>query len=131
MWTSVSPVRLCRSSSLISWFIGMSTAWYGMNMPKRISVKTKSAPGNRHFDSTNPFAAPRIDEISAAGTAITMLFRNPSRMTGHTSRNVSMESESGRFHICDGLTSDGSLNAVMINTYTGRRKMRTSTPSTR
>ncbi len=31
---------------------GIITAWYGMNMPKRNSVNTASAPGKRHFDRT-------------------------------------------------------------------------------
>ncbi len=38
-------------------------------MPNRISENTTSAPGNRHRDSTNPFAAPISEEISATGMA--------------------------------------------------------------
>src|SRR2546423_10018335 len=48
---------------------GIITAWYGMNMPNRISVNTASAPGKRHRDSTNPLADPISDEISATGIA--------------------------------------------------------------
>ncbi len=42
-------------------------------MPKSISVKTTFAPGKRHRESTNPFIAPSIEEITAAGMAISMV----------------------------------------------------------
>ena len=95
-------------------------------MPNRISGKAMSAPGKRHFDSTKPLAAPRNEAITLAGTAMIMLLRNPSFITGQTSRKVSSDRESGRAHICDGLTWVGSLNAVTSSTYTGIRNTPTS-----
>src|SRR5659263_377610 len=44
-----------------------------MNIPKSINVKTTFAPGKRHLESTNPFIAPSIEEITAAGMAISMV----------------------------------------------------------
>ena len=49
---------------------GIITAWYGMNMPNRISVNTTSAPGNRQRDRTNPLADPISDEMSATRAAL-------------------------------------------------------------
>jgi hypothetical protein len=96
-----------------------------------MSGKTKSAPGKRHFESTNPLAAPRSDEIRLAGMAMTRLLRKPSSSLGHTSRNVSIEIVSGSCHICDALTWDGSLSAVTTSTYTGTRKTHTKANSAR
>ena len=52
------------------------TAWYGMNMPNRISVNTTSAPGKRQRDSTKPLAAPSSEEITATGMASSKVRRN-------------------------------------------------------
>src|SRR5450756_1169044 len=41
---------------------GIITAWYGMNIPKRISVNTRLAPRKRHRESTKPFIEPRNED---------------------------------------------------------------------
>src|SRR5665647_3706933 len=41
-----------------------------MNMPNRMSVKTRVAPRKRHFESTNPFIEPSIAEMIDAGTTM-------------------------------------------------------------
>src|SRR5215475_5582948 len=93
-----------------------------MNIPNRISGNTKSAPGKRHLLSTNPFMAPSIEEISAAGMASIMLLRKPSCSFGQTAVKLANDSDAGSSHIRDTLTSAGFLNAVMSSAYTGMRK---------
>src|SRR5919106_4658404 len=102
-----------------------------MNMPNRTSGKTKSAPGKRHLDSTKPLAAPSSDEITAAGTVIRTLLRNPASSFGHTWLNVVSDSESGSCHMRDGLTCARSFKAVTSRTYTGMRNRQTSANSVR
>src|SRR6266511_1335642 len=45
-----------------------------MNIPNRKNVNTRSAPGKRHFESTNPFSDPRTVEMIVAGIASLKLF---------------------------------------------------------
>src|SRR5947199_6296096 len=77
---------------------GIITAWYGMNMPNRISVKTASAPGNRQRDSTNPLAEPISDEISATGMASSKVRRNDGPSAVHALFHDARVHVDGRFH---------------------------------
>src|SRR5688572_1328515 len=56
---------------------GISTLWYGMNIPKSINVNKRLDPLNFHFDSTYPFMLPSRAEIATAGIERIMLFPNP------------------------------------------------------
>src|ERR1700709_869427 len=58
-----------KCSQWVSWRSGITTAWEGMNIPNRKSVKSVSAPGKRHRASTKPLTDPMNEEISAAGIA--------------------------------------------------------------
>src|SRR5262245_66407212 len=98
-------------------------------MPKRISGKTKAAPGNRHLDSTNPLAAPSSDERTLTGTASSTLLTKPFCSLGQTVRKLSSDSVLGSSHMRETLTSPGSLNDVMTSTYTGIRKKQTNASS--
>ena len=71
------PAGKCTSSS--SSVSGIIIAWYGMNIPNRKNAKTKSAPGNRHFERTNPFSEPRMQERIVAGIASLKLFLHARR----------------------------------------------------
>ena len=95
-------------------------------MPNRISGNTKSAPGNRHLDSTNPFAAPSIAEMTLAGMARITLLTRPVRIAGQTTWKLAVEKVCGRSHIFVTLTSAGLLSAVTTSAYTGIRKNSTS-----
>ena len=66
------PVR--EVESMKSWVSGIITAWYGMNIPNRKKVKTRLAPGKRHFERTKPFSEPRIVEMTVAGMTSLKLF---------------------------------------------------------
>ena len=48
----------------------MITAWNGMNMPTIIKMNSRLAPRKGVLASTNPFKAPRKQEMIVAGTAI-------------------------------------------------------------
>src|SRR5690606_41471267 len=113
-----------------------------MNMPKRMKVNTQSARGKRHRLSTNPFMAPRNDEISAAGMArakVRMIagpsashailqLSNPVGPPGATD---SHGQRIGSAQELAGLTSCGGLRLVTMSTYTGIRTItRNNTSST-
>src|SRR5215470_6157733 len=132
MCTRIRPSSPPRSPALVMvCVIGMRMAWYGMNIPKRISGNTASAPGKRHLLSTNPFIAPSFEEISAAGMASIMLLRKPSCSFGQTAAKLANDSDAGSSHILETLTSAGCLNAVMTSAYTGMRKNSISPNSAR
>ena len=77
---------------------GIITAWYGMNMPNRISVNTRSAPGKRQRDSTKPFAAPMTEEITATGMASWKVRRNAGRSVVQAFSQDATVHSVGRFH---------------------------------
>src|SRR6266545_5014507 len=132
MWTMIRPSSPpCMPRTLTVRTIGMRIAWYGMNMPNRISGKTKSAPGNRHFDRTNPLAAPRTEEITLTGTASSTLLMKPGPSFGHTAWNPLSEIELGSSHMRETVTSAGFFTEVTTSTYTGMRKNRTNAKSAR
>ena len=60
-----------------------------MNIPKRKNVKTKSAPGKRHFESTNPFSEPSTHERIVAGIASLKLFCMLGESCVHACRHAS------------------------------------------
>src|SRR5262245_23720605 len=98
---------------------GIITAWYGMNMPNRISVNTTSAPGNRQRDSTNPLAAPMNDEISATGIASSKVRTNDGWSVAHALVHESSVHTVGRFHWPLTPISRPDLKLVTISTYAG------------
>src|SRR4051812_14400031 len=95
---------------------GIITAWYGMNIPNRISVKTTSAPGKRHRDSTKPLAEPRNDEIRATGMANSKVRRNDGCNAVHAlSQDASVHCD-GRLHCPLTPISRPDLKLVTIST---------------
>src|SRR3954470_4568689 len=98
---------------------GIMTAWYGMNMPKRISVNTTSAPGKRHRDSTKPLAAPISDEITATGMASWKVRKKAGLNAVHAFSQDAVVQWSGRFHWLVTPMSLPDLKLVTINTYSG------------
>ena len=95
------------------------TAWYGMNMPNRISVNTTSAPGKRQRDSTNPLAAPISDEISATGIASWNVRRNDGSSAFQALAQEAKVQCSGRFHWPLTPISLPALKLVTSSTYSG------------
>src|SRR5690349_8463616 len=98
---------------------GIMTAWYGMNMPNRISVNTTSAPGKRQRDSTKPLAAPISEEITATGMASWNVRKNESRSDDHALTQDAVVQCSGRFHWLVTPMSPPDLKLVTISTYSG------------
>src|SRR3954469_6492512 len=98
---------------------GIITAWYGMNMPNRISVNTTSAPGKRHRDSTNPFAAPMIEEIRATGMANSKVRRKAGWSAVHALLQDATVHCDGKFHWLVTPMSEPALKLVTISTYIG------------
>src|SRR5690349_7777739 len=96
---------------------GIMTAWYGMNIPNRISVNTTSAPGKRQRDSTKPLAAPISDEMMATGMASWNVRKNESRSDDHALTQDTVVQWSGRFHWLVTPMSPPDLKLVTIRTY--------------
>src|ERR687887_2761979 len=86
------PAGKCTSSN--SCVSGIITAWYGMKRPKRKNVKTMSAPGKRHFESTKPFSEPSTVERIVAGIASLKLFFRLGDRSFHAVRQAS------NVHVC-------------------------------
>ena len=95
---------------------GIITAWYGMNIPNRKKAKTKSAPGKRHFESTNPFSEPSTHERIVAGIASLKLFCMLGESCVHAWRHASSVSVWGNDHACAGSISSSVLKLVTSRT---------------
>src|SRR5690606_8509988 len=102
---------------------GIITAWYGMNMPNRISVKTRSAPRKRHRDNTNPFIEPRNAEINDAGMTRPNVRQNESDSVLHARSQPAVSQFSGNDHAVSGEMSAPVLKLVTNSTYAGIRTM--------
>src|SRR5665647_3884752 len=83
-----------------------------MNIPNRMSVKTRFAPRKRHFESTNPFIEPSIAEMIEAGTTIVTLRRMAGERAVQAVRQFSRVHEVGRFHARVAAASPGPLKPV-------------------
>src|SRR5215475_2673008 len=101
------------------WRRGIITAWYGMNIPNRISVNTRSAPGNRQRESTNPLAAPIRDEITATGITSSKVRMNDGPKASQALTQLAVVQWRGRFHCPLTPISAPDLKLVTISTYTG------------
>src|SRR4051794_4161000 len=77
---------------------GIITAWYGMNIPNRISVNTMSAPGKRQRDSTKPLAEPIREEITATGMASSKVRTNDGPSAVHALFHEARVQCDGRLH---------------------------------
>src|SRR4051794_34355682 len=95
---------------------GIITAWYGMNMPNRISVKTTSAPGKRQRESTKPFAAPITEEIRATGMASSNVRMNEGFNEVQAFAQDAVVQCVGRFHWLVTPMSEPALKLVTIST---------------
>src|SRR5690554_5963765 len=101
-------------------------AWYGMNMPNRISVNTRLAYGNFHRERTNPFIDPSIAEMTAAGIASRKVRPSGAARASHAvaqlpkpvfpSASVCQGQRAGHAHDVTALTSDGGLRLVTTST---------------
>src|SRR6218665_2682840 len=111
-----------------------------MNIPKRMSVNTRFACGNRHSEKTKPFIDPSMLEMSAAGIVIARVRSSAgasvfqarvqlSNPVGPPSVADSQGQRMGRFQLVAGFTSDGALRLVMMSTYTGVSTMITNATS--
>src|SRR5438034_11764494 len=98
------------------WRSGIMTAWYGMNIPNRISVNTTSAPGKRHRDSTNPFAEPISDEMRATGIASSNVRMNDGPSAVHALVQDAVVHTDGRLHWPLTPISRPDLKLVTIST---------------
>src|SRR5665811_138444 len=92
-----------------------------MNIPNRMSVKTRFAPRKRHFESTNPFIEPSIAEMIDAGTTMATLRRMAGESVVHATLQFSRVHEVGRFQARVAAASPGPLKLVTTRTYTGIR----------
>ena len=95
---------------------GIITAWYGMNIPNRISVKTMSAPLKRQRASTKPFIEPRNDEMIAAGMTIWNVRHSDGDRACHAPVQFSVTHTCGRFHARAGEASPWPLKLVTMST---------------
>src|SRR5450756_268987 len=110
---TLSPSISCRS--------GIITAWYGMNIPNRMSVNTRFAFGKRHRDSTNPFIEPRNEEMIAAGTTICTVRRIAGDRVVHAACQLTSVQTCGQAQARAGEASPTPLKLVTTSTYTGIR----------
>src|SRR5438067_8326058 len=90
-----------------------------MNMPNRISVNTTSAPGKRQRDSTNPFAEPIRDEMTATGIASSNVRMKDGPSAVHALLHDAVVHSAGRFHCPFTPISRPDLKLVTISTYAG------------
>src|ERR1051326_7888552 len=108
------PEGKCTSAK--SWVSGIITAWYGMNRPKRKKVKTTSAPGKRHFESTKPFSEPSTTEIAVAGMTSLKLLPRFGESWSHACRHALTVHTCGSDHACEGSVSSTPLKLVTTRT---------------
>src|SRR5665811_753482 len=94
-------------SPSMSFTSGIITAWYGMNIPNRMSVNTRFAFGKRHRDSTNPFIEPRNEEMIAAGTTICTVRRIAGERVVQAARQLSTVHTCGQVQARSGDASPG------------------------
>src|SRR6266542_3593659 len=92
-----------------------------MNKPNRKKVNTKSAPGKRHFDSTNPFSEPSTVESSVAGITSLKLLPRLGERSCQAVRQAETVHVCGNVHAWPGSVSASSLKLVTTRTYTGIR----------
>src|SRR5215218_712375 len=92
-----------------------------MNSPNRKSVKTTSAPGKRHFESTKPFREPRMVEMTVAGMTSLNVFVKFGDSLSHASRQPSSVHVLGSDQAWAGSVSVASLKLVTMATYSGVR----------
>lgn len=105
-----------RSTLVTSRMSGIITAWYGMNMPNRMSVKTTFAPGKRHLERTKPLALPSIAEMIADGTTSRSERTRPPLSWLHALTQFPVSQCSGRSHVVVGEASAPSLKEVTTRT---------------
>src|SRR5699024_947180 len=88
-------------------------------MPKRISVNTRSAPGNRQRESTKPFMQPSTAETIVEGTTICTLrpIEGPSAV--QAADQFEKVHSWGSAQARAALASPGPLRLVITRTYTG------------
>src|SRR5215210_3313374 len=110
--------KFTSSNSCVS---GIITAWYGMKRPKRKNVKTKSAPGKRHFDKTNPFSEPSTVDRIVAGIASLKLFARFGERSFQAVRHASNVQTCGHDHAWLGSISATPFTLVTSRTYSGVR----------
>ena len=94
----------------------MITAWYGMNMPNRISVKTRFAPRNVHRESTNPLSEPRKAAMIADGMTICTVRQIAGDSAVHAACQFSVVHSCGSAHARAGDASPVPLNDVTKST---------------
>jgi hypothetical protein len=87
-----------------------------MNIPNRKNANTKSAPGNRHFERTNPFSEPRMHERIVAGIASLKLFLRLGESCVHAWCQASIVNTCGSDHACDGSISEKPFTLVTRRT---------------
>src|SRR5436309_1974241 len=95
---------------------GIMTAWYGMKSPKRKNVKTMSAPGKRHFESTKPFREPSTTERIVAGITSLKLLPRFGESWCHAWLHADTVHACGSDHACDGSVSRTPLKLVTTRT---------------
>ena len=92
----------------------MITAWNGMNIPTIIKMNSSDAPRNGVLASTNPFRAPRKQEMIVAGTAIWIEFHRLPLSWPQARLNPDMSIDDGRPR--EPPTAPGPFRAVLMIT---------------
>src|SRR5665647_3605446 len=90
-----------------------------MNIPNRMSVKTRFAPRKRHFESTNPFIEPSIAEMIDAGTTMATLRSMAGESVVHARIQLSRVHEVGRFQARVAMVVPASIISAMLGSMNG------------
>src|SRR4051794_3725841 len=114
--TSSEGMPLGTPRPCINWVSGIITAWYGMNMPNRISVKTTLAYGKRQRDSTKPFIEPRNAEMIDAGMTMAKVRPSAGARVSQALAQPAVSHVVGKSQAVEGSASDGPLKLVMNRT---------------
>ena len=95
--------------------------WYGMNIPKSISVKTMFAPRNFHLESTYPFIEPSKEDIIVEGITIKKLFLILGANCSQASTKLCQYQTVGRLQTVSMLIWSGLFKLVTMTIYAGIR----------